>query len=314
MLPIVYVLPVCQIPRVPIPENQCAAWANQGPIVSSATAYQSIQNALAAVTSPVRGRDVDVYLQGSYRNSTNVRADSDVDVVVQLNGVYYRDTSRLDAAQLLAYEGYRALAHYGWPQFREDVITALRTAYGAAAVQPRNKCITVTGTGGRLTVDVVAAAQYRRYRRFVSQYDELHDTGMTFWTARDNRQIVNWPKQHHANGVTKNDRCQTNGHYKSAVRMFKNARGAAVDRGLLSADAAPSFFVECLIYNIPDDRFAATNSQTFYNVLAWLENRDMSQFVCGNEFVYLFGQGSEQWRLDVGQRTVNALTQLWNTW
>jgi Nucleotidyltransferase domain len=297
-----------------IPESQCATWANQGATAGSAAAYESIRNALAAVSSPVRGRDIEIYLQGSYRNDTNVRGDSDVDVVVQLNGTYYRNISRLSPAQQMAYEARHSPADYLWSQFRDDVLSALQASYGTALVRPRNKCITVAGAGARLTVDVVAAEQYRDYSRFVSQYDESHETGMTFWTMRQNRQIVNWPKQHHANGVAKNGRSRTNGRYKPAVRMFKNARSAAVERGILAEADAPSFFVECLIYNVPDDHFTVENARTLYKVLAWLENEDISRFVCGNELVDLVGAGPEQWRLDAAQRTVIALIQLWNTW
>lgn len=262
----------------------------------------------------MRGRTSEVYLQGSYRNDTNVRGDSDVDVVAQVNEVFYHDISRLDATQQRAYESQRTTATYSWRQFRLDVLAALQTRFGHANVHERNKCITVARSEGTLTADVVVAAQYRSYRRFVSTFNEAHHTGMTFWTLRENRQIVNWPKQHYDNGVIKNGTPRTSGRYKPTVRMFKNARSAAVGRGLLAETDTPSFFVECLLYNVPEDRFASTQAQTYFNIIEWLHGRDMTRFVCGNELVYLFGSGSEQWQLDAGRRTVNALIRLWNEW
>jgi hypothetical protein len=72
--------------------------------------------------------------------------------------------------------------------------------------------------------------------------------------------------------------------------MFKNARSAAVDRGLLQDADAPSYFVECLIYNVADSCFQSTYASTCYSVLDWLHGRDMTQFVCGSHLVWLFGQ------------------------
>ena len=40
-------------------------------------------------------RGVSVFLQGSYKNDTNVYGDSDVDIVIYTDAVYYSDTSNL---------------------------------------------------------------------------------------------------------------------------------------------------------------------------------------------------------------------------
>ena len=42
------------------------------------------------------------YLQGSYENSINIDADSDVDIVVELHFKFLRDLSALDARQQAA--------------------------------------------------------------------------------------------------------------------------------------------------------------------------------------------------------------------
>lgn len=36
-----------------------------------------------------------IYLQGSYANSTNIKEDSDVDIVVECNSIFLSDTSAL---------------------------------------------------------------------------------------------------------------------------------------------------------------------------------------------------------------------------
>jgi hypothetical protein len=82
-----------------IPEAQLATWSNQGGTANSMTAHKSIRFALEALDCPIYGRDFEIFLQGSYKNSTNIRADSDVDVVVQSNEVFYTDLSRMPPDQ-----------------------------------------------------------------------------------------------------------------------------------------------------------------------------------------------------------------------
>ncbi|MBW4626925.1 MAG: hypothetical protein KME49_15835 [Brasilonema octagenarum HA4186-MV1] len=59
-----------------ISESQLQTWSNQGATVSAQQTHTSIRNALSNYQwiSSVR---YDAYLQGSYRNSTNVRGDSE---------------------------------------------------------------------------------------------------------------------------------------------------------------------------------------------------------------------------------------------
>lgn len=291
---------------------QLTAWAGAGPTVSSAATYASVQAALRVPSSPVYGRAVDIYLQGSYANHTNTRGDSDVDVVVQLNDNFYGSIVRLPADQQIQYNALFVSHPYTWSEFRRDVFGALQAYYGSGVVQERDKCITIASDGRRLSADVVVATQYQEFRRFYSWADEVHETGITFWTQNDGRPIINWPKQHIENGEEKNGRDRTGGRYKPAVRIFKNARAVAVDKRLLSAADAPSFFLECLIHNVPDACFTSSDEATTYAVLDWLHGRDVSGFYCGNGIVPLFGPKPEQWSLDAAYRTIGALVKVWN--
>ena len=80
-----------------IPERQLETWASQGAIATSGSTYQTIRNALLAPGTPYAGKDLDVFLQGSYGNDTNVYAESDVDVVIRLDDTFYTDLSDLPA-------------------------------------------------------------------------------------------------------------------------------------------------------------------------------------------------------------------------
>lgn len=80
-----------------ISEAQLEVWANQGAVVLSKQTHESIRLALAADSSLIKGKDYEIYLQGSYRNTTNIRGDSDVDIVVELKSTFAPDTSLLSA-------------------------------------------------------------------------------------------------------------------------------------------------------------------------------------------------------------------------
>lgn len=106
---------------MPIPESQLETWSHQGAVTTAKATHESIRNALTASTSPVRqlvaNGSVNIYLQGSYKNDTNIRGDSDVDIVVELNSIYYSNLSEAEK-QLLAL----TTATYNWHHFRADAL------------------------------------------------------------------------------------------------------------------------------------------------------------------------------------------------
>jgi tRNA nucleotidyltransferase (CCA-adding enzyme) len=71
-----------------IPESQLEAWAAFVPSAISKATADSIRTTLKAMESVVRFQEFNVYLQGSYKNDTNLRGDSDVDVVVELTSTF----------------------------------------------------------------------------------------------------------------------------------------------------------------------------------------------------------------------------------
>jgi tRNA nucleotidyltransferase (CCA-adding enzyme) len=76
-----------------ISESQLETWARQGAVTTASNTHQSIRRALDAYDWP-NGVRFESYLQGSYRNTTNIRGDSDVDLVVQLNSTFERDRDK----------------------------------------------------------------------------------------------------------------------------------------------------------------------------------------------------------------------------
>jgi hypothetical protein len=289
-----------------ISESQLQTWSNQGATVSAQNTHQSIRNVLQNYQWSSNITYIS-YLQGSYRNSTNIRGDSDVDLVVELTSVFYSNLTAEEKLQL----GMTS-ADYTWSAFRQDVISALSKYYGSQYVDTSgSKSIKLLPSSGRLKADVVVAATYKHYESM-----RLVAEGMTFWTVPGGQQICNFPKRHYDNGAVKNSNQQTGGWYKPTVRVFKNAR-SRINTGLLFPKQFPSYFIECLLYNVPSNKFGVSFQSTFTSSLDWLStelnNGNWQRFVCQNEMSYLFGNSSVQWNIDDARDYVEKSINLWNT-
>ena len=104
-----------------IPESQLETWAKQGAITTAKSTADSVKNALNSYNNWPNGIDFEVYLQGSYKNDTNIRGDSDVDIVAQLNSTFYSNLSE-EQKRILGLTP----ASYGWSNFRSDVLQVLK--------------------------------------------------------------------------------------------------------------------------------------------------------------------------------------------
>uniref|UniRef100_E6Q5P5 cGAS/DncV-like nucleotidyltransferase C-terminal helical domain-containing protein n=1 Tax=mine drainage metagenome TaxID=410659 RepID=E6Q5P5_9ZZZZ len=298
-----------------IPEKQLDTWANVGAEKAASDTYSSIKAAVDA-DSALKEFDYKVYLQGSYRNSTNVYGDMDVDVVVESTKSFYYDIDDLTEPQKAEFkQRFPGDSEYTFVRFRTAVEKALASYYSTDLVTHRNKCILVTGKSGRLDADVVPCVQYRDYRK--NSAPKLPDPyqGIVLFTRDANRKIVNYPIAHYDNGVTKNK--TSSEHFKPAVRIFKNLRNHCVANDLISADKASSYFVGCLIYNAPNESFKKSNHDTVLAILQWLHDLTDEQFdklVCQNELFYLVRDEPGLWKPGDAKVFRNAAIKAWNDW
>lgn len=291
-----------------IPDNQWETWSRGGAQTTAAATGQAIREALNSPTSLVRGRDTAIYLQGSYKNSTNIRGDSDVDVVVQLRESFGYDVSTLNANERAAFDREYSSATYTLQQFRADVLMTLKSAF-AGRVENGNKAIWVRKRTGFVDADVIACQTHRFFGGTPTGTTvPFHMDGMQFFTQQDQRRIVNWPRHHYDKGVEKN--AATDGYYKPTVRILKNLRNFLYDSGALPNTTAPSYFVESLIFNVPNSEFGPSHKGNVLSSLVWLykehEQGRFHNFVSGNGFLSLFGPMPEQWDISLAYNFVTA--------
>lgn len=293
-----------------IRESQLESWAGIGGSTNAKTAHEAIRAALSGSRS-LSAKSVDVFLQGSYKNDTNIRGDSDVDVVVQLNQVWERDLRFLTPPETASYTNWASTVSYGWQEFRGDVFAALMEAFGSTAVRQEKNCITVAHRGWTVTADVVPCLEYRVYTRFHSATDQQHFPGIVFYTNDEGRRVINFPKPHYERGCAKNADTVTGGYYKPSVRMFKNARNYLVEKYGFPADHAPSYFLECLVYNAPDQAFGKSYADTFVQVVAWMNTADIASLNCQNGYTKLFGAEPTQWNVAHARELAASFDALW---
>lgn len=268
-----------------VSEQQLITWSR--PL--STTEDTKCKNVVKQVTDAIRqkfGYDVTIFLQGSYENNTNVRQDSDVDIVVSYNGTYFPDTVFLTEQQKQIFDRLRVPASYVFSQFKNDVEMALKGWFGNDA-QRKNKCIFVKGNTNRVNADVVPCFPVRRMKDSYNVQAE----GIKF-IADDGKPIESYPKQHYTNGVSKN--VATNRMYKRTVRIIKNIRNYLVDANVIDEKLISSFFIESLVYNVSNNNFNQYSyTQTLKNVITVIYN-DMANldkvnnYVEVSELLYLF--------------------------
>ena len=268
-----------------------------------ARAESMVASAIDASAAITRS-SVSVYTKGSYPNNTNVRIDSDVDVVVELSDCIYWDYGSGVAPamnQPAAYSG--AWTPATW---RTAVREALVAAFGTQAVDASSKiAINVSAVGGsRPSADVVPSFLYRRYHNTErTRWDE----GSCVFPADGGNKIVNWPAQQLTNGRKFNT--ATGGRYKNYVRALKNAENALAKAGTMKE--MPSYFMECLVFNAAeaalrsgtlDGGFRATLVDLWEKLDADASERKMVE---PNWMKYLFGPG-QKWTLQDGKDLVLA--------
>jgi len=251
-----------------------------------------------------------VFAKGSYANSTNVRADSDVDVAAEY-------TSMLFNEQMHGLEGVSD-AEIGLSpsdddysgntkKFKDDIEAALKKTFGASSVTRSDKAIKVHAKSSSIDADVVPCFEYRRYHARGAGGRFLYHQGTMLFPDSGGGRLINWPQQQYENGVAKNK--ATGGRYKDMVRVLKRMENKLVEEGLIGELA--SYFLECLAYNVTNDAFGhSTYVADLQAVLAQIYNATLqdgkaNEFVQVNDLMWLF-QGKQTWSTTDAQKFADA--------
>lgn len=289
-----------------IPPSKLRQWSKSGPSTSPKRTKDALSKALRNSSRLDQdGVEYRIFLQGSYKNHTNIHGDSDVDIVIQVTNPYRRDSSGLlrDTESVYA-NGQRA--DYGFREFKRDVVAALREEYGASAVQVDDKAVKVRAGDSALQIDadIVVCQKYK---------PENGREAMWF-RSESGQEISNYPQMHYQRGADKNQ--ATDGNYRKTVRMFKRARQNLVHKGRISKEDAPSYFVACLLSNVPNQAFVDDPQERYVRVVNYLyEHRDdLTSFTAQHGQHEMFGRDSTRWNQRDARRFINELVWLYENY
>ncbi len=278
-------------------------WSAVGTKDAMARTYAAVQLAIEA-SDELKKHNIEIFLQGSYANATNIRGDSDVDVVVMLKSSWVADKTHLTASEKQAYDNDHHTASYGPKELRHDIINALNAYFGTDRVEPRNKAIRVNKKDSYVDADVVPAVQHRLYTKYDSITKGRFVEGTKLHPPKGHP-IVNFPKIHKMNGESKN--AQTRNNFKPAVRQLKQLKRRAVQSGRVDAKKAPGYLVECMTYNAPDSLFVDDHHGRLMELLKWLMSADFSTFMAADSIHELFRTDPGNFQADEAKQMIFQL-------
>lgn len=262
-------------------------------------AEKKVKDAIAGYPS-FSSMDYRIFPKGSYANNTNVRLDSDVDIVIECNEAYYHDYIGTQPNPLPITAPYAGI----WtPSYlRSELEKALINYFGSSEIITGDAALTIREKEGvRPSVDVVPAFLYYRYD--TPDQSIKHQGSKTF--RKSGTGIINWPEQQLRNGIQKN--IDTGYRYKDFVRVLKRAENTLVKGKVIGE--LPSYLMECLIWNVPNSILNnGTLEQDFGATLRWLwlnltESYVRDEWLEPNELKYLF-HSSQKWSVEDAKKIV----------
>ena len=263
---------------------------------------ESVVRTAIKTSNALKKRNIKVFTQGSYRNNTNVKKESDVDVAILCYDTFFHylpeGTTREDFKI--------SPADYAYSTFKNELGEALVAYFGSSAVSRGNKAFNIKENSYHVEADAAPFFEHRRYHK-----DGSHISGVEFEPDNGGR-VINWPEQHYENGVNKND--QTSRNFKAAVRILKSLALDMEDNNVAVAKQIPGFLSECLVWNVPNNSFNYnTYKQIMRACLAHLFNNTRKDEECSewgevSELKYLF-KGQQKW---TSEQAHNFISSAWD--
>ena len=254
-----------------IPLDNLQNWSRRGLGEMSKQTFNILSGILVKKIGISRS---DIFLQGSYSNSTNVRDNSDIDIVMEFGPD--RDVKKL-----------------------KDYVFSNINGVNGFYFTKGAKTVKFNGSNLYVSADIVPCITVDKTKGCVALYDSNNDVI-----------IYNYPKIHILNGRVKSG--NTHGNYKKAVRLMKNAKNYLLDKG--HSTNVSSYVIECMLYNVPDELFSGNESEFYEKILCWLyDNKGAFKNMCTqDEKRNLFDVTNVS--MKSAKHFINRLVDMWDNW
>lgn len=205
-------------------------------------------------------------------------------------------------------------AGYSFTQFKMELEDALVSYFGRTAVKRGNKAFDLKATQAQVEADVVPLFEFRRYwdnGSYRAGVALIPDSGSGRIENYPERLVDYWPSRplHYENGVSKNT--ATGRRFKGIVRILKKLRIELEEAGNQTAAVVPGYFLECLVWNVPDWCFGHDNwVDRIQSVLRFLWQNTKDSALCDkwcevDDIKYLF-HISQPWTRERAHSVINA--------
>ena len=267
---------------------------------------------------PRKKRSVGVHAGGSYRDNTNTRLGSDIDIATVGHESFYYELppDGIPSAQILNFKE----AEYGLVQFRKHVREALKAKFGSEGFQETNKTFGIHKSKRKLDADATVFCDHHLYTgKQKSNEDWIFGLGVET-RPRDEpaKRVIDWHQQHYEESATRND--ATKLRFRRITRILKCLRDDMKKTGNAAAKNAAeqvcSFLIECLVCNAPDDCFNLEEGSYYEDTKAVIRylltktrtDEECKHFVEVSRLKSLFGS-TQAW---TREKTNDFLQQAWN--
>ena len=88
-----------------------------------------------------------------------------------------------------------------------------------------------------------------------------------------------------------------------------------VGKKLLTDGVSPSYFLEGMLWNVPNAHFGTSYVSTVVETLNWVKNADATKLACANDLHWLIRDGTSVcWPSKDFDVYLKAVTKYWNDW
>ncbi|MBV9872123.1 MAG: hypothetical protein JO214_16025 [Frankiaceae bacterium] len=205
-----------------------------------------------------------------------------------------------------------AIDHFEGVNFRINMATYLKGKFGADCDTSGSTAIELAENSGRVRADIVPSYSHVMYCYDPWGRVATHEGQIVYRT--DGTTVINYPDQQLRNGIQKNKDTATR--YKQLVRILKRLENDLVDAGRMNA--LPSYFMECLMYRVPNDRFGDASAsglsvdlrRCIAYIFAAADDGSAERWLEPNEIKPLFGNGQKWSSADARQLALEVWIKL----
>lgn len=253
-------------------------------------------------------KDVEIYLQGSYACNTNIKFQSKIEVIVEINKTRDYDYNTMSFHDMKFRDNFFIdFDHYfDVKRFKAVLADELKKILGTKIILGTTTILIPAYGAIQHSFDIFPCFKYKFFRpeggsiRSKLVYDEKLEEHFLMFT-----------NLHTINGNLKDS--MTQGNFKRIVRMMKNivAISAREDKNI---HPVRGYYIECLLYNVPNEMYLSHDqklSSIFLKIINWLNFANMNDFVCQNQIWSLWGNADGFWEQHYARQFINDIIEFY---